>query len=257
MSDPLIIIPARMGSTSIPRKNFRLLLGMSPLQRAIECAKMAGLCQIIVTTDADFCNAELLPEPAQTLYAPAPLHTNTCTMREVVLDVLARVPGDADQKVLLLQPSQPLRRPKHLRQALDMLDRADSVASVVLTETINKLFTGKWKPAGTGKVSVEQRQNGTLTYKCDGTVYGFKRGWFLKHLVFRHHWATRAIEIPKHETCALDDVYDWVIAEQRLIGIQVAANQAAMTSHLPPAAPADPDAPAHADARSSDLPAPE
>jgi CMP-N-acetylneuraminic acid synthetase len=43
-------------------------------------------------------------------------------MVDVVLDVLKHYPGPDDQKVLLVQPTQPLREPKHLEQAIAMLD---------------------------------------------------------------------------------------------------------------------------------------
>ena len=218
--DPLVIIPARVGSKGIPYKNFRKLLGKSPLERAVACAEAAGLTNIIISTDS-LEVFEQLPED-RTLYAPAPLHTDTCSMREVVMDVLGRVEGEPDQKVLLLQPTQPLRLPAHLLAALEALESADSIATVMQTEPVEKLYVDVWRPAsGRGGMSVEQRQNGTPTYKCDGTVYGFRRWWFERFQEFTHR-TTRPIQVAKHETCSLDDVFDWVIVEQRILGMQLA-----------------------------------
>ena len=235
MSDPLIIIPARIGSKGIPYKNFRKMLSKSPLERAVACAEAAGLTNIIVSTDSEEV-AKQLPKD-RVLLAPAPLHTDTCSMREIVMDVLERVEGEPDQKVLLLQPTQPLRLPAHLLGALEALESADSIATVVQTEPVEKLYVEVWKPAGgRGSVSVEQRQNGTPTYKCDGTVYGFRRWWFERFQEFRHR-TTRPIQVAKHETCSLDDVFDWVIVEQRILGMQLAMQmQAAQAQPLDAAA---------------------
>ena len=235
MSDSLVIIPARIGSKGVPFKNFRKLLGKSPLERAVACAEATGLTNIVISTDSEEV-AEQLPQD-RVLLAPAPLHTDTCSMRDVVMNVLARIEGPPDQKVLLLQPTQPLRQPAHLLGALEALESADSIATVVQTEPVEKLYVDVWKPAGgRGSVSVEQRQNGTPTYKCDGTVYGFRRWWFERFQEFRHR-TTRPIQVAKHETCSLDDVFDWVITEQRILGMQLAMQmQAAQAQPLDAAA---------------------
>ena len=246
MSDPLCVIPARVGSKGVPFKNYRKLLGKSPLERAVACAEAAGLTNIIISTDSEEV-VEQLPK-GRVLYAPAPLHTDTCSMREIVMDVLGRVEGEPDQKVLLLQPTQPLRLPAHLLAALETLESADSIATVVQTEPVEKLYVDVWRPAsGRGGYEVERRQNGTPTYKCDGTVYGFRRWWFERFQEFRHR-TTRPIQVAKHETCSLDDVFDWVIAEQRLLGMQLAMQLSTSSSDETPASPDS------GDARSSPLP---
>ena len=234
-SSVLVVIPARIGSKGIPYKNFRKMLNKSPLERAVACAEAADLANIIISTDSEEAIAQLPKDRA--LYAPAPLHTDTCSMREIVMDVLGRVEGEPDQKVLLLQPTQPLRQPAHLLGALEALESADSIATVVQTEPVEKLYVDVWRPAGgRGSVSVEQRQNGTPTYKCDGTVYGFRRWWFERFQEFRHR-TTRPIQVAKHETCSLDDVFDWVITEQRILGMQLAMQmQAAQAQPLDAAA---------------------
>jgi CMP-N-acetylneuraminic acid synthetase len=133
-------------------------------------------------------------------------------MLDVVLDVFNTYPGDYDQKVLLVQPTQPLREPKHLRKAIDCLEWTDSVASVVEVEPAAKLYYAGFEKVAEG---VERRQDARKTYACDGTVYGFRRGWFKWYKQFRGPY-THQLVIPPEETARLDTPFDWEMAELRL-----------------------------------------
>jgi CMP-N-acetylneuraminic acid synthetase len=149
-------------------------------------------------------------------YAPAPLHTDTCSMVDVVLDVLGHYPGPPEQPVLLLQPTQPLRTPAHVAAALSILADHPSMLSVVEVEPAEKLLymTGENRlryVTETG-LTARRRQECRVTYAPDGTVYGFRRNWFLEHIAFLRH-DTVPLIIPQHETCRLDTTNDWTIAE--------------------------------------------
>ena len=206
MPDSLVIIPARIGSKGIPNKNFRLLNGRSPLDRAVDCAILAGFANIVVTTDhSGVANASF------GLLATSPLHTDTCSLVDVVLDVLQRIPGSYKQKVLLVQPTQPLRQTWHLRWAIKFLDNGPSAASVVEVEPAAKLYYEGFEPV-LGQ-DVEQRQQARRTFACDGTVYGFRRAWFLEYKTFRSA-KTLMMPIPRDQTCRLDVLDDWYRAEK-------------------------------------------
>ena len=205
---PLVIIPARCGSRGVVFKNFRPLAGISPLRRALDCVEAAGFTNLVITTDCH--DLEGYPFVR---YVTAPLHTDTSSMLDVILDVLQNTPGCPKQRVLLVQPTQPLRQPKHLLAALEALRHTPSVATVCESEPASKLYYEYWvSVVGRG---VEQRQGARRTFACDGTCYGFIRGWFLQHQHFRHP-TTRMIVIPGSESCRLDSMDDWVVAEQRL-----------------------------------------
>jgi CMP-N-acetylneuraminic acid synthetase len=136
-------------------------------------------------------------------------------MVDVVLDVLRRVPGPPDQVVLLVQPTQPLRQRKHLEEALDYLETWQSLASVVEVEPAQKLYFEGFEPVMPG-YETERRQDGSQTYACDGTVYGFRREWFLDWGEFRVEGETMMYEVAAAETCRLDTSTDWAIAELRV-----------------------------------------
>ncbi len=204
---PLVIIPARTGSKGIPQKNWRPLVGKTPVDRAVECCRAAGLEHIFVSTDA---TVEV--KGAEMIYCPG-VHQDESSAVDVVLNALWRIP-DLDP-ILYVQPTQPLREPKHLKWALEQIKLriGASVASIVETEPMEKCFHRKYQN------TVERRQDATKTYHYDGTVYGFTRKDFLKRRDFSIFDTT--IEIPKSETCKLDDEQDWIIAERLLRGISL------------------------------------
>lgn len=223
MSDVLAIIPARAGSKGIPNKNFKPLAGISPMNRAIRvCHELRGVVRdFVVTSDMDWeSNARYFAdEPGwqygRFLYAPAPLHTDDCPMIDVVKDVLARVPGSDDQIVVLLQPTQPLRKPEHVTAAINLLrDKgAGTVMSVVQLESIDKLlmYTDWDRGALTSCGSAaERRQHARPTFKRDGTVYAWRRG----EGYMPHPWWPMIMD--PDDTCALDEPRDWDEAERRL-----------------------------------------
>lgn len=233
MSNVLALIPARVSSKGIPRKNFRSLCGVTPLRRAVDCARaVREIEQIVVSTDA----AEMHPsatgvQRVTILYTGPPIHTDTCPMIDVVKDALARIPGPPDQIVLLIQPTQPLRQPKHLTQAIALLEDsgADSVVSVVeLPRTHSPDMacaidgSGRLWPWMTA-VDDEQpwlrmprrRQEAGRAYIRDGTCYCFRRSTVAQHGTIYGQDVCPLI-IPPYETCPLDTPLDWLEAERRL-----------------------------------------
>lgn len=237
MSEVLAIIPARSGSKGIPNKNFRSLAGLSPMNRAIrvchETRRMVPL-DFWVSSDIDwganerFGNEEPAYRIGHWLYAPAPLHTDTCPMIDVIQDVLARVPGPPEQIIVLVQPTQPLRQPKHLTAAISLLEgsQADSVVSVV---EVPRQYHGDWQygiAAGQlyqawdtdrrGDNPPATRQELDPQYVRDGTVYAF---WRKTVALFGTIYGQSCypLVMDPAETCPLDTLEDWAEAERRLL----------------------------------------
>lgn len=202
----IALIPARLGSKGIPNKNFAPLYHMSPLERAVSCCIGAGITPWV---SSDAPNALKWP---YWLDRPADLADDTTPMAAVVGDFLTRVPGEPDEIILLVQPTQPLREPKHLRAALELVEQYGSVMSVTQTESINKLYYQGRDSLIPFGVPVERRQMTRPTFRCDGTVYGFRRrdGYF-------HYRTATPLFIPAEETASLDTPLDWQLAELRLM----------------------------------------
>ena len=221
----LALIPARVGSKGIPRKNFKPLAGKSPLTRAVECVHAAGLPWPVVTSDGDkFRDGP--DADCRWLHAHAPLHTDECPMIDVVTDALARVPGPSDQIIVLLQPTQPMRQPKHIRAAIALLQetQADSVVSVkelprdLSPRLVCDIADGRLWPWIDGFDWDDVpgcRQHCTPVYQREGTVYAFRRQTVER---YRNIYGqdVRPLIIPAEDTCSLDSLADWAEAERRL-----------------------------------------
>lgn len=172
---------------------------------------------------------------------PPELARDDTPMLDVVKHALAEIQGPDDQVVLIVQPTQPLRQPKHLRAAIDLLESsgADSVVSVVRVPCFYHSDVQMWfgwpdkgrlvgpydececggedDSEGIGWLFPARRQDLSPRYVRDGTCYAFRRRTITEHgdIYGRH---ARALIIPASESCALDTPEDWAEAERRLRG---------------------------------------
>ena len=215
----LALIPARAGSRGIQNKNFKPLAGLSPLDRVRDLCGRLGL-RYVVSSDCDLG----LVGPSW-LRRPSELAQDDTPMVDVVQHALAAIPGPEDQIILLVQPTQPLRQPKHLQMAITLLQwsEADSVVSVVeLPRTHHPDWQGSviggllvtwdrqaWSTVPSGRQALRP------TYIRDGTVYAFWRRTVTEHGSI-YGEDVRPLIIPPEETCALDTPLDWAEAERRL-----------------------------------------
>lgn len=249
MADVLALIPARAGSKGIPNKNFRELVGVSPVRRAVRIASQVGCNPIVLSTD-------YFVEPARYsgiehfrfLNRPPALATDSAPMIDVVRHVLSKTRGPANQIVVLLQPTQPLRSAAQVQAAIQLLrdhPAIDSVVSVVeipqahrpefVLHRVSDGFLSPWLFSREQRNDVywdeipARRQDAEPAYIRDGTVYAFRR---------RNVWVNRKkpqagrpdgdcddsfygrlvlpLIIPPEETCPLDTPEDWANAERRL-----------------------------------------
>jgi CMP-N,N'-diacetyllegionaminic acid synthase len=127
------LIPARGGSKGIPRKNLAPLAGRPLLAYTVEAALGSeALTKTVVSTDspeiADVARALGAKVP---FLRPADLARDETPMRDVLLHALDEL-GGCDVLVLL-QPTSPLRRSRHVDDAVRLLleSGADTVVSVV------------------------------------------------------------------------------------------------------------------------------
>ena len=160
-------------------------------------------------------------------------------MTAVVQHVLKEIPGPPDQIVVLLQPTQPLRQPKHVAAAIELLRSSgpDSVVSVVelpKTHSPDLVCEVVLCPDGDTKLRPwpyescdgtsmrpwserpTRRQAARSAFIPDGTVYAFYRrtvAWGHLYGAGDRVWP---LVIPPEETCALDTMADWAEAERRL-----------------------------------------
>src|SRR5258707_4684574 len=131
------IVPARAGSKGVPGKNVRPLAGHTLLDYTAQAARESGvLDRVILSTDSrEIADAGRRAGLEVPFMRPAALAADDTPMLPVIQHALAETAkhGWSPDVIVLLQPTSPLRRPDHIRDAVTMLGEtnADSVVTVV------------------------------------------------------------------------------------------------------------------------------
>jgi CMP-N,N'-diacetyllegionaminic acid synthase len=229
MSLVLGIVPARGGSKGVPGKNVRPLAGHTLLDYAARAARESGvLDRVVLSTDsreiADAGRGAGLEVP---FMRPATLATDDTPMLLVIEHVLHALASCAwsPEIVVLLQPTSPLRRPNHIRDAVTTLreTKADSVVTVVEVprhlspDYVMRIEEGRLQPFLPDGARVTRRQDARPAYSRDGTVYAFWRAT-LERFGGIYGDDCRPLLIDAHESLSIDSQADWDAAERLLAG---------------------------------------
>jgi CMP-N-acetylneuraminic acid synthetase len=223
------LVPARGGSKGVPGKNIRPLAGRPLLEYTARAALASGVLQrVVLSTDApeiaDAGRAVGLDVP---FLRPAALAQDDTPMLPVVrhaIDTLASE-GWAADVIVLLQPTSPLRRPEHIREAVSMLcsSDADSVVSVVelprhlSPDYVMRIEDGALRPFLPEGAHVMRRQDARPAYSRDGTVYAFRRST-VERFGDIYGDRCRPLIIDAADSLSIDSPVDWDEAERRLTG---------------------------------------
>ena len=133
------IIPARIGSTQVKRKNLRSLLGIPLIAYTIEAAKESNLERVIVSTDSPEIASIARRYGAEVPFLrPKELSSNNAKAMGVVRHCLSWLEENENWKpeaVAYLQPTSPMREAHHIDSGISLLDpKITSVISVVEVE---------------------------------------------------------------------------------------------------------------------------
>lgn len=131
------LVPARGGSKGIPRKNLRLIGGRPLIAWSISQALACSAIDQVVVSTEDLEIAAIASEAGATVpfMRPPELAGDETTTEAVMLHAVEALAssGVSVDRVVLLQPTSPVRRVDTIERAVLELDRtrADSVVSVV------------------------------------------------------------------------------------------------------------------------------
>jgi CMP-N,N'-diacetyllegionaminic acid synthase len=229
MSLVLGIVPARGGSKGVPGKNVRPLAGHTLLEYTARAARESGVVdRMILSTDApEIADAGRRAGLEVPFMRPATLAADDTPMLPVLehaLDALARG-GWSPDIVVLLQPTSPLRRPDHVRDAVATLreTKADSVVTVVEVprhlspDYVMRISEGRLQPFLPEGARLTRRQDARPAYSRDGTVYAFWRAT-IERFGGIYGDDCRPLLIDAHESLNIDSPADWDAAERLLAG---------------------------------------
>jgi CMP-N-acetylneuraminic acid synthetase len=223
----LALVPARGGSKGIPGKNIRLLAGRTLLEYVARAAGESGaIDRVVLSTDDPQIAAEGRRLGMDVPFLrPGHLATDETPMLPVIEHALESLEqaGWSPEIVVLLQPTSPLRRPEHIRAAVDQLrtSGADSVVTVVelprhlSPDYVMRVEDGRLVPFLPEGARVTRRQDARPAFVRDGTVYAcWRRTVRETHSIYGR--ACRPLVIPAQESLTLDTREDWDEAERRL-----------------------------------------
>lgn len=224
------IIPARGGSKGIPGKNVRLLAGRPLIVYTFDAAKGSQrLTRTILTTDSpEIADIARLVGVEVPLLRPTELakdDTPTLAVIRHALDWLASTEAYFPDVVVILQPTAPLRRAKHIDEAVEMLllSEADSVVSVTpvpghynphwqfrIEDDVLRVFTGESLTQ-----IIPRRQDLPTTYTRNGALYVF---WHrtLEETGSIYGQRCSPYIMPPEVSINIDTLDDWILAEARL-----------------------------------------
>jgi CMP-N-acetylneuraminic acid synthetase len=227
MSLVLGIVPARGGSKGVPGKNIRPLAGSTLLDYAARVARESGVIDrvILSTESSEVADAGRRAGLDVPFLRPAALAQDDTPMLPVVQHALETLAAESWQPdiVVLLQPTSPLRRPGHVRDAVTMLraTNADAVVTVVEVprhlspDYVMRIDSGRLVPFLPEGARVARRQDARLAYSRDGTVYTCWRRT-LERFGSIYGDDCRPLLIDARDSLSIDSPDDWDEAERLL-----------------------------------------
>lgn len=212
------MIPARLGSKRIPRKNIRYMADKPLIQYPIDlCLSCGRLESVWVNTESRELGRIVRSMGTQFHERPKELSGDQATNREFTYEFLIKHPCDY---VIMVNTTSPLLRPETLDRFLDFVceNDFDTVVSV-MAEKEETFYKGR--PLN---FSLEEKVNSQLLEPVEKIIWAmtaWKRDTFLKlhkdgkNPVFGGKLGKFAV--PKDESCDLDTEEDWRIAEGILL----------------------------------------
>ena len=210
------IIPARIGSKGILKKNIRKVGGIPLISWTIRNAlKSKSLKRLIISTDdnitADIARKEGCEVP---FIRPANLATDESKTSDLIMHAITELKLK-DQNIMLLQPTSPLRRISDIEKTAEIFinnKNAYSVISMVnanVSREIQYLIStnNTIKRAYPSLSSKSRRQDCEIVYKPNGAIYVFNSDYFKIKQTFIDKTSLPYI-MPKFESLDIDNLED-------------------------------------------------
>jgi len=211
------LVPARGGSTRVPRKNLARLGGRTLVRRALETA-LAAACFEVVALSSE--NDEILAEAegleVTPLRRPAELATETARARDFAQHAFAEL-GDFEA-LAIVQCTSPFTAPEDVRGAVELLERsgAESVVTVRVADAAYHPLKLK-RLEGDRLLPFLEDDRLTPSHELErlwvrnGSVYAFRRDVVLEQGLEADD--VRGYEMPAERSFDIDTPEDLAFAE--------------------------------------------
>lgn len=217
----LAIIPARSGSKGLIDKNIKSLAGKPLIAYSIEAAREAGVFdEIMVSTDsAEYADIAMTWGASVPFLRSADNASDNASSWDAVKEVLQKYEelGQKFDTFCLLQPTSPLRNSADIRNAFELLQKADTaVISVCEVDHsplwCNTLPNDHCLNGFLLKENDKQRQEIETYYRLNGAVYFVRIPAFFED-DFLYREGSYAYVMPRERSIDIDTELDFIIAE--------------------------------------------
>ncbi|MGH8516974.1 MAG: 3-deoxy-manno-octulosonate cytidylyltransferase [Panacagrimonas sp.] len=181
-----VVIPARLGSTRLPRKVLRDVAGKPLVRHVWEAARASGAEQVVIATDEEVVAAAARDFGAEVRLTAATHQSGTDRVNEV-----ARAEGwDRDVVVVNLQGDEPLMPPALIREAAQLL--ADDAVADIATFCHPLHAVDEWLNPNVVKLVMDRRgyalyfSRAPLPWRRDPVASTDAAGHMPAELAYRH-----------------------------------------------------------------------
>jgi len=219
----LYLIPARGNSKGLPGKNIKPLLGKPLIHYTLDIAKeLADTDSICVSVDNDEIISLVSDYGVDVPFKrPEELATDTAKMEDVILHALDHYEekGIKYDAVVLMQPTSPLRKAEHIREAIAQFDESvDMIVSVHETDANPYYLLFEEDEEGNLKHSKEagaihRRQDVPPVYQYNGTVFVINVQSLREHKLLVNFERINKYLMDKEDSIDIDGELDWVLCE--------------------------------------------
>ena len=216
----IAFIPARGGSKGIPGKNIKIINGKPLIAWSIEYALSADcIDKVYVSTDSEHIRNVALSYGAHTPYLrPNELSTDSATTESAVLHFIdwANQNDVEMDRIVLIQPTSPLRLPGHLDKAMRQFDKERADSLVTVTKTHRFIWKDPGKPSASydffNRPRRQDIQKKDEIYFENGSFYISKVEMYQNH-GSRLGGSISTYDMTPEESFEIDDPLDFKLIE--------------------------------------------
>lgn len=222
------VVTARGGSKGIPRKNIIPILGKPLIAYTAEAARSSEkLTRVILSTDdEEIANVGQRWGLEVPFLRPPELARDDTPTLPVIQDAIRKLESENEfyDAVMILQPTNPLRRPEDIDGAIALLEKTGADSVISFTDVGEKhparmKFIGQdgrvTDPPFAEAYEGQRRQELPKLYLREGSVYLTRRDVLMKENSIKGK-DCRAWIIPSERACNIDTLFDLYICEQLL-----------------------------------------
>jgi len=220
----LAIIPARIGSKRIHKKNILNLAGKPLIGWTIEAALSSQyIDKIIVSTDSnEIANISQNYKVDVPFLRPHSLSSDTASSIDVIIHTLEYLKkiGDYYDYIVLLQPTSPLRTSSHIDEAVCLLIENKGYSVISVSEPKDTPFWCNELPKDNNMsnflnplYSNKRSQELPITFCLNGAIYIALVDQLLENKSFFMSDKTFAYKMDKKDSIDIDDELDFEFAD--------------------------------------------